>query len=125
MKDSIAHLVVICQDWTRELSFYKSEIPFFKKRLEEIISKNSATDIQVQVEHFENKFRLLDIHFDELLHDVNLKKEALLSNAAEKPTYINIKIVETDDNLLDLVETTMNDFSSTKKSFYQFLSKHL
>ena len=42
MKDSISHLHVMCQDWTRELKFYKSEIPFFKNRLEEIV-QNSLT----------------------------------------------------------------------------------
>ena len=40
MKDTTAHLHIICQDWTRTLQFYKGEIPFFKKRLEEIATKN-------------------------------------------------------------------------------------
>ena len=41
MKNSISHLHAVCQDWTRELKFYKSETPIFKKRLEEIVQKNT------------------------------------------------------------------------------------
>ncbi|MBK7958069.1 MAG: hypothetical protein IPK03_08055 [Bacteroidetes bacterium] len=125
MKESISHLHMVCNDWTRELEFYKSEIPFFKKRLEEVASKNTSKEVSVQIEHFENKFRIMSIHVDELLHDVKLKNEHLLGNAAAMPTYINIKMVEKDGNIEELIAFTANDFNTTKKEFYQFLSKNM
>jgi len=125
MKDSISHLHVVCQDWTRELEFYKNEIPFFKKRLEEIVSKNTSTEIRSESEHFENKFHIMNTHFDELLHDINLKNESLLREAATKPTYINLKMIENDDDLQALMDYTASDFNNTRKEFYTFLAKYL
>jgi hypothetical protein len=123
MKDTIAHVHLICEDWKRELDFFKAEIAYLRKRLEEVASKNTGHDVLVEIEHFENKFRIMGIHVDELRHDVNLKNEALLKQAAEKPNYINVKMIESDENLIDLMNDTSSDFHSTKKAFYQFLAK--
>lgn len=123
MKDTMAHVHLICEDWKRELDFFKSEIAYLRKRLEEIATKNTAQDVLVQVEHFENKFRIMSIHVDELRHDVNLKNEALLKEASDKPNYINVKMIDADENLIDLMGDTSHDFQQTKKEFYNFLSK--
>lgn len=123
MKDTMAHVHLICEDWKRELDFFKSEIAYLRKRLEEIATKNTAQDVLVRVEHFENKFRIMSIHVDELRHDVNLKNEALLKEASDKPNYINVKMIDADENLIDLMGDTSHDFQQTKKEFYNFLSK--
>ena len=122
MKDSLAHLHLICEDWKRELDFFKIEIVYLRKRLEEIASKNTSMDVLKHVEHFENKFSIMAIHVDELYHDVHLKNEALLKEAAEKPMYINVKMIASDENLIDLMIDTSTDFHATKKEFYRFLS---
>lgn len=123
MKDSIAHLHLICEDWKRELDFFKVEIKYLKKRLEEIAAKNTKSEVLVQVEHFENKFRIMDIHIDELMHDVKLINESLLKQAADKPNYINVRMIDSDERLIDYMSDTSSDFHSTKKDFYTFLSK--
>lgn len=125
MKDSISHQHVLCQDWARELEFYKTEIPIFKKRLEEIVTRNTATDILTQVEHFENRFRIMRLHCDELLHDLKLKNDTLMGQAAAKPNYVSVKMIENDNNIAELMEFTANDFQQTKQEFYRFLSKYL
>ncbi|HNB81152.1 MAG TPA: hypothetical protein PLP14_03580 [Chitinophagaceae bacterium] len=122
-KDSIAHVHILCEEWTRELQFFKSELSYLKTRLSEIASKNTGSEVMKDVEHFENKFRIMGIHVDELLHDVKLKNEALMKEAAAKPNYINVKMIEADDNLLDLMDDTTSDFYNTKREFYRFLSK--
>lgn len=123
MKDSIAHLHLICEDWLRELAFFKQEIAYLRKRLEEVASKNTNKEILVEVEHYENKFRIMSIHVDELHHDVNLKNEALKKEASEKPNYISVKMIDEDENLIDLMHDTSSDFHQTKKEFYNFLSR--
>lgn len=123
MKDTLAHMHLICEDWKRELEFYKNEIAYFRKRLEEIASKNTGHDILTQIEHYENKFRIMSVHVDEMRHDINLKNETLLKEASEKPNYINVKMVDTDEELIDLMHDTSSDYQSTKKDFYNFLSK--
>jgi hypothetical protein len=122
-KDSIAHVHMLCEEWMRELAFYKSEIPYLRKRLEEIASKNTSSEIMKEVDHYENKFKIQSTHIYELIHDVKLKNESLLKEAAAKPNYINVKMIEADHNLLDLMSDTSSDFYETKSSFYKFLSR--
>jgi uncharacterized protein YlxP (DUF503 family) len=123
MKDSLSHLHLVCEDWKRELLFMQDEIPVLKSRLSEVVSKNTTTDVLKQVEHFENKFNILRLHLDELLHDVNLKINAIQSQAMAKPNYISVKMVESDAQLEDLMHTNTLDFYDTKKTYYKFLSK--
>jgi hypothetical protein len=123
MKDSLSHLHLVCEDWKRELLFMQDEIPVLKSRLSEVVSKNTATDVLKEVEHFENKFNILRLHLDELLHDVNLKMNAIQSQAIAKPNYISVKMVESDAQLEDLMHTNALDFYDTKKTYYKFLSK--
>ncbi len=123
MKDTIAHVHMLCEDWMRELDFFKNEIAYLRKRLEEVASKNTSNEVLVEVEHFENKFKIMSLHVDELQHDVNLKNEAILKQAAEKPNYINVKMIESDENLINLMNYTSSDYYSTKNEFYQFLAK--
>ena len=123
MKESITHLHILCEDWKRELNFFADEIPMLRKRLEEVVSKNTDKEILSQVEHFENKFKLMASNTDELLHDVNLKNESLSAQAVAKAIYINVKMIESDQNLEDLMAITSQDFYNTKKLYYKFLSK--
>lgn len=123
MKDSIVHLHLICEDWLRELAFFKQEIAYLRKRLEEVASKNTKQEVMAEVEHYENKFKIMSIHVDELHHDVNLKNEALKKEASGKPNYISVKMIDEDENLIDLMHDTSSDFHQTKKEYYNFLSR--
>ena len=123
MKESIAKLHNLCEDWKRELKFFKDEIPVLRKRLDEVVSKNTSEDVLKDVEHFENKFKILSTHVDELLHDVNVKTDELTSQAATQTKYINVKMFDADTVLEDLMLSTSKDFHETKNSYYKFLSK--
>ncbi len=125
MKDSMAHVHLMCEDWKRELQYFKSEIPYFRKKLEEVASKNTAQDIMIQVEHFENKFRIMNENLDELLHDVKLKNKAILDQATVQPNYINVKMIEGYEVIHDEMESTARDFFDTKKAYYHFLANAL
>ncbi|MES2796141.1 MAG: hypothetical protein V4683_09255 [Bacteroidota bacterium] len=125
MKDTLSHLHVYTKDWIREIQFYKSEIPFFKKRLEEIATDYSSSTILAQVDHFENRLLIMRNHYDELLHDLNLKEQEILGNASANPKYINAKMLEIDSKILDLVDYTGHEFKDFKAEFYKFLSKYM
>jgi hypothetical protein len=123
MKDSLSHLHMVCEDWKRELLFMQDEIPVLKSRLSEVVSKNTSNDVLKEVEHYENKFNILRLHLDELLHDVNLKMTAIQTQVMAKPNYISVKMVESDGALEDLMHTNAVDFYDTKKTYYKFLAK--
>lgn len=125
MKESIAQQHILCEDWKRELKFFKDDIAVLRKRLEEVAAKNTAQSVMAEVEHFENKFKILDVHIDELLHDIQIKSDELSSQAATQAKYINVKMNEADVLLEDLMLTNSKDFLETKNSYYKFLSKVL
>ena len=122
MKETTAHLNLLCQDWTKTLQFYKTLIPYFKKRLVEIASKNTSEDIRKKLEHFENEFIVLNEDLDELQHSVNLQQDWTMETAAEKPMFINVRMVKVNDNLGDLIDSFEMEFAKNKKQFYRFLS---
>jgi hypothetical protein len=123
MKDSLSHLHLLCEDWQRELHFFKDELSVFKNRLNEVASKNTHQEVLIQVEHFENKFRIMSNNIDELLHDVQLKAGVISQQSVAQPKYIHVKMMEVDVNIQDLMEYTSKDFYETKHEFYKFLSK--
>lgn len=123
MKESIAQQHLICEDWKRELKFFKDDILVLRNRLGEVASKNTSQDVLKEVEHFENKFKIMDTHIDELLHDVQVKQDELSSQAATQARYISVKMNETDLNLEDLMLFTSRDFHQTKNDYYKFLSR--
>ena len=125
MKDSTAHLHLLYEDFKQTLVFYKNKISFFKNRLQEISSKNTGQDIRKQVEHFENTFIVMNEKLDLLMHEVNLKQDAAMNFAKEKPDFINLKVHENADSLKILINDTAIDFGKTKDSFLNFLSDHL
>ncbi|HEY1045518.1 MAG TPA: hypothetical protein VGF79_03705 [Bacteroidia bacterium] len=125
MKESIAHLHALCEDWKRDLQFYKDEIPVLRKRLEEVVSKNTSDDVLKNVEHFENKFKIMNLNYDELLHDINLKKDTLSGQAEAQAKYINVKMFEKDEEMESSMQDIASDFYDTKKSYYRFLSQVL
>jgi ABC-type Zn uptake system ZnuABC Zn-binding protein ZnuA len=125
MKDTISHLHVLCNDWARELSFYKSELPYFQKRLEEIATDYTSKEVKAQVDHFQNRMIIMHNAYDELLHDLNLKNQEILGKAAINPKYINAKMVEVDDKILDMIAYTAQEYKDFKTEFYRFLAKYM
>jgi hypothetical protein len=125
MKDTLSHLHHVCKDWIREIQFYKAELPVFRSRLDEIAPKYTATEVKQQVGHFENRLIIMNEHYDELLHDLNLKEQQILDDAAAQPNYINAKMLNIDDGILEMIDYTGKEFKEFKTEFYKFLAKYM
>lgn len=125
MKESIAHLHALCEDWKRDLQFYKDEIPVLRKRLEEVVAKNTSDDVLKNVEHFENKFSIMNQNYDDLMHDINLKNDTLSGQAESQAKYINVKMFDKDEDMESSMQSIASDFYDTKRSYYRFLSQVL
>ncbi len=125
MKDSLSHLHSVCEDWKKELQFFRDEIRVLRNRLGDIVLKNNNynKDILPQVDHFENKFRILETHVKELMRDVKGKDKAISSQVAAQPKHINVRMVETDQTIEDLMLITSKDFYDTKNEYYKFVSE--
>ena len=125
MKDSIAHQHILAEDWRRELQFFRDELVILRKRLDEVAARNTSKDIMVEVEHYENKFKVMAQDYDELIHDVGVMETSLKGAAVSKPDFINTKMVDTNGRVEALMRIVSSDFYETRHSFYEFLVKVL
>ncbi len=123
MKDSITHLHAVCEDWKKELRFFKDEIRILRHRLSDIVLRNHDRDMMVQVEHFENKFNILERHVKELMREVKGKDKELVSQAAAQPQAKSERKMDTDQTFEDMMLVTSKDFYDTKNEYLKFVSK--
>lgn len=72
--------------WANKLSFYRDEIKSLEKRVEEIASKYTATEVLAMIEHFQNQIKIQRNEMDILMHDINAEEKELQENISENPT---------------------------------------
>lgn len=125
MKTTLNHLHHQHTDWLRELDFYKHEIKVLTTRLEEVAGANTAAAIGQQVEHYQNKFVLLNEQLDVMIHDVKLKEQALEKTIQAAPEHIDEKVTAPDTQLLGRVNDLAKSIADTRFNFNGFLAKTL
>lgn len=125
MKTSLSALHHQTSDWMRELQFYKEELTLLQNRLGEVAAKNTAAEVMAQVEHFQNKFILLNEQADVLKHDVNAVNEKVQATAKELPTHLDQKYVPEHTALQTRVSGFAKSIADTRFELNQFLSKTL
>ena len=111
--------------WLNYLSFYKDEMQIFQNRLEEVAEKNTAQEVQVYVEHFQNQFILQKEQHDILRHDIKSLENIIEAEYAENVTLATNRRPEEETVLKDRVETFTRLFHEMKDEFYQFVARHL
>lgn len=125
MKASLNYLHHQSAEWMREVTFYKEELNILKTRLEDVVARNTDTEVLAQVEHFENKFKVLSNNLDGLKHDINLAHEDVLKTIKEKPNHTHEKSEENNDGLAARVSDLTTDVNNTRHELTKFLSKTL
>jgi hypothetical protein len=106
-----------------QLAFYKQEIEIFKHHIEDIISRNTKTEVTAKVEQFQNQFiRQLEVN-DELRHKLNEHEGTLVNYAKENPVAINHVLFDDNDALAAEVARYTELYTEMKNNFYAFLSE--
>lgn len=123
MKSSLTFLHQQCQDWLREMKFYKEEVTLLSERLGEVVQKNTDKDVLAHVEHFQNKLIMLNEQCDILKHDINLRGEEIQAKAKAAPTHLTEKTHDASEDLQDRMTDYTKSFSETRLEFNKFLSK--
>ncbi len=110
------------KEWVSQLEFYKGEIKFFQKQLEEIVSKYTNQDVLAEVEHFQNQFiRQIEVT-DELRHDIKAEENNLAKVAQANPASEHVHM---DDHveLRDRFEEYLKIINEIKVEFHKFIEK--
>jgi hypothetical protein len=124
-KVSLHNIYDECNSQMRVLDFYKIELKYLQKRLDEVAKKNTDKEIMAQVEQFQNQFILTKENMDVLNHSV----KALLKNVEklikQKPTHFDEKSISGSGKNSQRVHDVEKQFAQMKLRFNKFLSKYL
>ncbi len=94
-KTNISHVNNEHNRWLRSLNFYKTEISILKGLLTEIAGKNTGSEVAMDVEHFENQFKIQNENIDVLAHDIHANIHAISTQVqGSSAGYIDDKLVE-------------------------------
>lgn len=69
-KISVSHIGHAQNEWLRSLDFYKQELKILRDRLTEISGKNTGHGVALEVEQYENRFKVQQDNIDRLRHDI-------------------------------------------------------
>jgi hypothetical protein len=109
--------------WKSNLLFYKEEINVFKKRLEELAQKNNASEVSLQIEHFQNQFIIQRNNIDELLHAINACETELETKIKKNPIAVDHRKVPFHSGEKEQIESFEINFNALRKEFYRFAAK--
>jgi predicted nucleic acid-binding Zn-ribbon protein len=123
MKTSVNALHHLNNDWQKELTFYKDELKVLQNRLGEVATKNTSQEVLAQVEHFQNKFIILNQQADNLKHDANKLNDQLNALASDKPEHTHQKSLPEAEGLQARVAGYAKEFSEIRFELNMFLSK--
>lgn len=111
--------------WQNELSFQKQQIKLFKNWLGEVSKNNTAADVKVKVEHFQNQFIIHNEVLDTLLHEITIHEQNLTQYAEKHPVAIEHVLFESHTDFRDKVETQGSMYAALRQEFKRFTADHL
>lgn len=110
------------QLWASEARFFAEELKIYQNRLAEVASKNTATDVRKQVEHFQNQFIIQKEQLDIIHHLANEHEQWLAKYAKENPTAIDHVDFADHAVLRDKVEIFKKLYTELKADFLKFVA---
>ena len=113
------------QEIEKSLLFYKEEISLFRKRLGEIATKNTHTDVLSWVDHFENQFTINESIISELTHHIKDHEFKFKEIIAQNPVATEHKLVEDHAEFRGKVKIFEKLFAELKSDFNKFSAKVL
>jgi tRNA U34 5-carboxymethylaminomethyl modifying enzyme MnmG/GidA len=122
-KATIYHQHSENQDWLKRLDFYKEEIIILKERLDEVTTKNNASDFLKDVEHFQNQFIVQRNNIDELGHSIKMNEQRLVNEVNANPVAVDHRKVENHETEADFIGYFEKNFAEFRTEYNKFLSK--
>ncbi|MCB0754640.1 MAG: hypothetical protein H6603_06720 [Flavobacteriales bacterium] len=109
--------------WTNNMKFYYDEVKTFENRLEELVAKNSKTEVTSQIEHFQNQFIRQKEVAEQIISKCKDHDKFLANQAKDHPIAIDHVLFADHTKLRDEVETFDKIYRELKTEFMSFLRK--
>ena len=111
--------------WLNEFKFYKDEIKIFKKRLEEIVSRNTDKEVMKEVEHFENQYLREREVIDELRHEIKQHENLIEREDRLHPVAVDHEYMTYHNQLKDQVKQFRKIYQELRDEFMDSLGRWL
>lgn len=112
------------REWIKELAFYEDELKIMRGQLAELSAKNSAQEVKMEVEKFQNQFIIQQNELDTLKHLVNRNEDLLEKEVKANPVAVEHRKVVDDSQLRDQMEQFEKLFKEMKEDFLDFARKN-
>jgi len=109
------------QQWVREVRFFKDELEFFRRRLEDIASRYTSMEVMKELEKFQNQLYIQGNAMDQLIHDVNEHEHFLAKYAEENPVAVDRVLFEDHGPLRARIDTNRAIVDDFKQDYLRFL----
>ena len=124
-KHSLHNLYDEYNSYIRANDFYKQEIKYLQKRLEDVAKRNTDKEIMAQVEQFQNQFIVLKEDVDVLNKEVKAGLKIVEKQINKKPTHADEKTITVENPHSKKFHSLEKDFAGERLRFNKFLSKYL
>jgi hypothetical protein len=109
--------------WLNALAFYKDEIGIFERRLGEVATRNTATEVLAKLEHFQNRYIREREVIDELRHDIAAHEKGLEKEAKEHPVALDHRYFADHSELRDRMVTFEKLYHELKAEFHRWVAQ--
>ncbi len=113
------------KEWANKLSFYKDELKIMEKRLGEIVSKNTATDVLAKLEHFQNQLIIQKDELAKLSHALNIDLDKINAEVKKNPVAVDHRSMEDHTDIRENMQVFERLFGELKTELYAYVSKWL
>ena len=110
-------------EWLNKLSFYVDEISVMQKRIEEIAKKNTAKEVKIKIEHFQNQFLIQKNNIDALKRHIKDDEKLLKDNIMKNETAVDHRKIEDHIAERQDIEVFETNFNALRKEFNLFLAE--
>lgn len=109
--------------WLNALAFYKEEIGIFERRLGEVATRNTATEVLAKLEHFQNRYIREREVIDELRHDIKAHENSLEKEAKEHPVALEHRYFADHSELRERMVTFEKLYRELKNEFHRWVAQ--
>ena len=112
-------------EWLNILRFRKDEIMIFERRLEEVVRRNTGTEVLAELEHFQNRYIREREVIDEMRHDIKEHENRLEKEAKEHPVAIDHRYFVDHSELRERMTTFERLYAELKEELHRWLVKRM
>lgn len=123
MSINIRYVSHLNNESLRGLEFYKQELVFLQKRLDEIAANNTGEEVLKKIDHFQDEFTIHREAIDELQDQITGNNHQMELELEKTGVYIDETAAADHENLIQRYKTEERMFNDMRRKFNLFAAE--